>query len=210
VRLGLLGPSNGDLAAFVGAAAFLLNKARVGRAIYLGDDDALDVAVALWAESLVGSDTSDAGMWDRAFALAEQGTPAELDAFVHAERARQRLRCLEALPSPSLRSVEMVGDRLVVVVHDPASLDEDDIYSAALVAYGKSDAPVTRRIGPRWFVAPGPLGCAMGGLAVLDDSNGGVTLRLYDLDGNETRAEPLEAHRAGVLKVQAALPQSAK
>ena len=204
VRLGLLGPANGDVGAFARAAAFLLNDAKVGRAIYLGADDALDEAVALWAESLVGPEASDAGLWDRAFAPAEDGTPAQIDAFLRGERARLRLKCLEALAPPGLRSVEMVGDRLALVVHDTACLDEDDIFSAALVLYGKSDSPVVRRIGPRWFLAPGPVGCAGGGACILDDSSETVVLRFYDLDGHETRAEELEAHRAGVFTVQAA------
>jgi len=41
VRLGLLGPANGDLATLARTAEFLLNGAKVTRAIYLGDDEAL-------------------------------------------------------------------------------------------------------------------------------------------------------------------------
>jgi hypothetical protein len=204
VRLGVLGPANGDVDALVRTAAFLLNDAKVGRAIYLGADDALDEAVALWTESLVGTDASDVGLWDRAFAPSEEGTAAEIDAFLRGERARLRLKCLEGLAPPGLRSVEMVGDRLTLVVYDTAGLDEDDIFSAGLVVYGKSETPVVRRIGPRWFLSPGSLGGADGGAAVVDDSGDAVVIRFYDGGGRESGVEKLEPYRASVLTVQAA------
>ena len=38
-----------------------------------------------------------------------------------------------------LRSVEMFGDRVAVLIHDKALLDEEDIFSATFLVYGKSD-----------------------------------------------------------------------
>ncbi len=144
MRLGLIGPANGDLAALARTAEFLLNGARVTRAIYLGDDDALEETVGLWAESLVGDDPSDAGVWDRAFEVAATGTPERIDAFLRGERARLRLRDLERLSPEELRSVEMFGDRVAVLIHDKAMLDEEDIFSASFLIYGKSDSPLVK------------------------------------------------------------------
>ena len=87
MRLGLLGPANGDLAGLARSAEFLLNAAKVTRAIYLGADDALEDTVALWAESLVGPDPSDKGVWERALAAVATSSPQQIDAFVRAERA---------------------------------------------------------------------------------------------------------------------------
>jgi hypothetical protein len=202
VRLGLLGPANGDLATLARTAEFLLNGAKVTRAIYLGDDEALEETVGLWAESLVGSDPSDEGVWDRALAVAAAGTPEQIDAFLRGERARLRLKSLERLPPEQLRTVEMFGDRVAVLIHDKALLDEEDIYSATLLVYGRSDGPLIRKIGPRWFLTPGPIGGAGCGALVLDDSTDDMTVTLYDADGRAARTEPLTGGRAAKMSVQ--------
>src|ERR1700689_4115083 len=180
VRLGLLGPANGNLAALARTAEFLLNGAKVTRAIYLGADDAIEDTVALWAESLVGPDPSDDGVWTRAFAVAAGGTPEQLDTFVRAERARQRLKSLERLPPEELRTVEMLGDRVAVLIHDKALLDEEDIFSAKLLIYGRGDSPLIKKMGPRWFLPPGPVGGERSGAIVLDDSDEPLVGTLYD------------------------------
>src|SRR6187200_1105354 len=125
MRLGLLGPANGDVGALGRAAEFLLNGARVHRAIYLGNDGALDRAVAAWARKLVGDDPSDAGAWTRAAEIALRGTPEIIDRFVATERARLRLKSLEALPEQVARTIEMVGDRVAVLIYDKSQLDEE-------------------------------------------------------------------------------------
>jgi hypothetical protein len=202
VRLGLLGPATGDLAALARAAEFLLNGAKVTRAIYLGGDDALEDTVALWAESLVGPDQSDEAVWARAFEVAARGTAEQIDAFLRAERARLRLKALERLPPEELRTVEMFGDRVAILIHDKALLDEEDIYAATYLFYGRSSAPLIKNIGPRWFLTPGPIGCADGGALVLDDASESVVATLYDGHGRATATETLSVGRAAKLSVQ--------
>jgi hypothetical protein len=202
VRLGLLGPAWGELEDLARSAEFLLNSARVTRAIYLGADDALEETVSLWAESLVGPDPSDEGLWSRAFTVVNEGTPEQIDAFLRRERARMRLKSLERLPQEDLRSVEMFGDRVAVLIHDKALLDEEDIFSASLLIYGKSDTPLIKKIGQRWFLTPGPIGCDGGGAVVLDDSDDEVVATVYDAAGRASRSEVLSANRTAKLSVQ--------
>jgi hypothetical protein len=202
VRLGLLGPANGDLAALARAAEFLLNGARVTRAIYLGADEGLEETVALWAESLVGPDPSDEGVWARALAVAATGTADQIDAFLRGERARLRLKSLERLPSEELRTVEMFGDRVAILIHDKALLDEEDIYSATVLVYGRSDGPLMKKIGQRWFLTPGPVADPGCGVIVLDDSGDELVATLFDADGREARAETLAAARVAKVSVQ--------
>src|SRR5437762_604278 len=97
MRLGLIGPANGDLAGLAKTAEHLLNGARVTRAIYLGGDPALEEAVQRWAAALVGGDPSDAELWTRAIEVAVGGGPGEIDEFLRRERGRQRLKALESL-----------------------------------------------------------------------------------------------------------------
>jgi hypothetical protein len=184
------------------SAEFLLNGARVMRAIYLGADDTLEETVALWAQSLVGPNPSDTGLWARAADVIACGTAEQIDAFVRNERSRLRLKVLERLPAENLRTVEMFGDQVAVLVHDKALLDEEDIASAGILVYGKSAAPLIKQIGRRWFLTPGPLGCRGGGIFVLDDSESEVVATVYGADGQMSGSEILRATRATKLSVQ--------
>ena len=196
MRLGLLGPAGGDVGALGRAAEFLLNGARVHRAIYLGNDGALDRAVAAWARKLVGDDPSDDGAWRRAAEIALEGSAQVIDRFVSTERARLRLKALEALPEQLARTIEMVGDRVAVLIYDKTQLDEEDISAANLLLFGKSDGPLVQQIGPRWFVTPGPIGSRDGGLAVLDDEQDDIVVTVYDGAGKPTHREVLTSERA--------------
>jgi hypothetical protein len=202
MRLGLLGPSAGDVAALGRAAEFLLNTARVNRAIYLGNDGALDRAVAAWARKLVGGDPSDDAAWERAATLALEGDSSKIDKFVLTERARLRLKALEALSEEVSRTIEMVGDRVAVLIYDKAELDEEDIMAANVLLYGKSDEPSIKKIGNRWFVSPGAIGCAGGGLAVLEDDKDDVVVTVYDSAGKPGLTESLTATRGTKMRVQ--------
>lgn len=202
MRLGLLGPAGSDVGALGRAAEFLLNGARVHRAIYLGNDGALDRAVAAWARKLVGDDPSDDAAWSRAADIAVAGTAEQIDKFVASERARLRLKSLEALPEEISRTIEMVGDRVAVLIHDKALLDEEDILAANLLFFGKSDGPLVRKIGARWFVTPGPIGSEGGGIAVLDDEGDEIMVTIFDSTGKVSHREALSLQRATKMRVQ--------
>ncbi|MCL2778940.1 MAG: hypothetical protein FWD73_13145 [Polyangiaceae bacterium] len=202
MRFGLLGPARGDVAALGCAAEFLLTVARVQRAIYLGDDDALDRAVSVWARKLVGGDPSDDAAWRRAASLALSGTSEQIGEFVATERARLRLKSLKALPANIQRTVEIVGDRMAVLIYDEAMLDDEDFVAASLFFFGKSDVMTIRKVGERWFVSPGPVDVPGGGVAVVDDECDEVTLTIFDLLGNKLQSEVLTASPGSRRRVQ--------
>ena len=221
MRLGLLGPakatpaSAGSAPAPAGspgaegaalsdiekAAGFLLKTQKVNRAIYLGADDALERVVERWARRLVGDDPTDEAAWRRAHDLAMKGSPEDIDGFVKGQRMRLRLRSLESLPHRILRTMEMVGDRIAVLIHDKSLLDEEDIYAASLLIYGKSETPLVKKIGQRWFLTPGPLG-ANGGICILDDADDDIRATVYDPEGNVVQSELLALPRASKMKIQ--------
>jgi len=193
MRLGFLGPlpdDNDDLEPLEAAAELLLQEHQVQRAIYLGADDALELAVEDWARRLVGDDPSDEAMWTRAARLASDGTAEAIDAFVAAHRIRQRLRSLESLPQRILRTIEMVGDRIAVLAYDKSFIDDEDIYAASFLIYGKSEAPLVKKLGSRWFLTPGPLG-PEGGVCVLDETDDVVLATLFAADGRALQTEQL-------------------
>jgi hypothetical protein len=201
MRLGLLGPAEGNLEALARGAELLLNVAKVQRAIYLGDDGALEEVVSAWASSIVGDDPSDGGIWDRARRLALEGSPKQIDELVLAERARLRLKALEELPREG-RSVEMFGERVAIFIHDKAALDEEDIFAATFLVYGKSDTPLVKQIGTRWFLTPGKLGSPGGGALVIDDEGEVPFGSVFDGSGQRTHHEVLAVARAAKVRVQ--------
>lgn len=196
MRLGLLGPAGGDVVALGRAAEFLLNGARVHRAVYLGNDAALDRAVAAWARKLVGSDPSDEGAWSRALDVALTATPQRIDRFVANERARLRLKALEALPQGGARTVELGGGRVALLDFDATPIEQAERRAADIVLFGNGEGPRIEKVGARWFVTPAPIGTAGGGLAVLDDEHDDVYVTIFDSTGKPSRREALKAPRA--------------
>lgn len=178
MRIGLLGPTD-DEAAFREAALFLLGDAEADQVVFLGDGETAERAIATWSREL-GSDPEIAFL-DRAAALAARGTPDQLLALLEKDAELTRLAAIRKLPPPPARAVEMVDDRMVLFVYDKAILDEEDIANAHLIVYGKASESDLRRFGRRAFFTPGPL--AGGRVGVLESSEDGVTIALYDLGG---------------------------
>jgi hypothetical protein len=87
------------------------------------------------------------------------------------------------------------------LVHDKALLDEEDILSASLLVYGKSDLPFTKKIGTRWFFTPGELS-EQGGICVLDDAKEEIEASLFDKNGALIKTETLSMPRASTMRVR--------
>ena len=186
----MLGPAFGDLGGLARAAQLLLDEHRAERVIYLGLDDDLDRVVGAWASELVGANPSDLVIFERAARACAQANPEEIDAFVASERARRRLRVFSSLPPPPGRTIELLDGRVAVLLFDKAHLDEDDIAGASMLVFGKSDAPLVKRVGARTFIAPGRIGAERGGSAVLDDEDVGVRIRIISMTGEVTQRLP--------------------
>lgn len=162
---------------------FLLGDALVDQAIYLGDDaGSVQRAATEWAAGALGGAPSEASFLDRAAELARTGSAGELAALLAAEASLRRLSALRVLPPAPARAVEMLGDRIVLFVHDKSVLDEEDIANASVIVYGRSDEPGLRRFGARFFLTPGPL--AAGQVGVLEvEEDGQISVSLFEVSG---------------------------
>jgi hypothetical protein len=181
MRIGLLGPAEGDSALVRRAAELALDKLGAEQVIYLGADDAAREAVRSWSAELLGFAPGEAAFLDHAFELARGGSPAQIDDLLARERKAHQLAALRSLPAAPARAVEMFEDKVVVFVHDKAQLDAEDIANAYLVVYGRSKGVALNHFGPRTFFSPGPL--RAGQLACLErHGDSGVAVVQLDLN----------------------------
>jgi hypothetical protein len=202
MRLGLLGPVREAEAALERGVRFLFQDVAVDRAIYLGVDAALDRVVRRWAEELVGGDPDEHAVFRRAAERCSRASAGEIDAFLEAERKRRALKVFESLPGDGTRVIELLNGKVVVMIYDKAHLDEEDILPASVLVFGKSDTPLVKQIGSRWFLSPGPL--TESGVMTLEDHEDGIHAALFDPSGNELKRELLVGARGAKLKVSGA------
>lgn len=197
MRLGLIGPANGDVAALREAVEFLVGDAAVDQAVYLGDDDAIARVLATWSEELLGVGGEDAFL-DRVARMARTATAAELQKLLAADVAMERLDAVRCLPPPPARAMEMIDDRVVLLVHDKAMLDEEDIANAHLIVYGKAPKDDLKRFGQRYFFTPGPLSAGKVGLVDVE-GDGRIAVALYDPAGAPLFREALVGRTGKVM-----------
>lgn len=141
-------------------------------------------------------------MWDRATERCLEGSPEDIDRFIEKEEERRRLRIFESLPDETTRAVEMIAGAVAVMVSDKKSLTEDDMLPARLLLFGRSQKPVIRQVGQRWFLSPG--GFSEGGSLLLDDDGERPTVAIYDARGEEVRRETLAIGRGTKMTVSGA------
>ena len=202
MRLGILGPAQGDLPALARGAQHLMDAAQAEKVIYVGNDDALDRVVASWAREIVGANPSDAALFDRAAERCARGSADDIDEFVSKERALRRLRVLMSVP-PGQRSIEILDRHVILFVYDKATLDTEDIGAAHVVVFGRADEVLMRRVGSRTFVAPGPVTSDAGGLVVLEDAGGSLNIEVRRADGEVVATDSHVIGTAGTkFKVQ--------
>ncbi len=157
MRIGLVGPADGDTKLLREAVEFLLGDCGVDQAIYLGTDDSVKEVVDAWATEVMGGPATEDAFLRQALLLATRGEPREIDSLLSRDLEVRRLGALRCLPPPPARAVEVFDDKVMLFVHDKGSLDEEDIANAFLVVYGRGRQLALNRFGPRTFFTPGPL-----------------------------------------------------
>lgn len=196
MKLGLVGPSDGNRILLRDALEFLVYDAGVDQTLYLGLDELLQEVVEEWALSLGGS----AHFLSRAVEVAVKGSHEEIDALLAQDEAIHRLSSIHRLPPPPARAIEMIEDRIVTVVYDKAVLDEEDIANSSLLVYGKSSEPLLKRFGTRYFFTPGPLCIEQLGIVEAEEGSH-ITLSMFDTSGAPLWREPLKGSPSHKLTV---------
>jgi len=95
--------------------------------------------------------------------------------------------------------MEMLDDRIVLIVRNKLTIGEEDVINSNVVVYGDAKELMFKRFGPRCFFSPGPLD--FGHVGLLDDhsESGGVVLKAIDLGGNVSWSEPIQGRGAKIM-----------
>jgi hypothetical protein len=186
MRMGIIGQAGGSPVALRRAIELFLTDPQVKQIIYVGDDAAIDQAVADFQRENLDEDE----FLRRSVELACSGTAEQIEGLLEADQEAQRLSMLRRLPDPPARAIELFEKWIVLCVHDKAILDEDDVANAHVIVYGKADEADFKRFGPRSFLTPGPLEKGRVGRVSLR-ADGGLEVSLLDLDGNSVLRESI-------------------
>ena len=197
MRLGFVGPAEGDLDALRRAVEFLVDEASVDQVIYLGDDDAAE-QIAHDARARIDSEGVRT-LEERAAELALGGSAGDIERMVDADVELERLSARRTVPRSPSRAIEMLDDRIVLMVFDKTLLDEDDIANATVIVYGKSKEMLVKRFGQRAFFTPGPLSHDRVGI-LEHEEDGRLALSVFDTVGTPILRESL-AQRSTKLTV---------
>ena len=188
MRFGFIGPAGDDLDSLSEAIEFFVSDVAADQVIYLGDDGAADRL----AEQLIQRTRPNGHSFlDAAAAAALGGSANEIDTLLRAEEGLRRLDLLRVLPPPPLRSVEMVEERIVLMVLDKSVLGEEDIVNANVIVYGRAKELGLKRFGTRYFFTPGPLSAGCVGVVERED-DGQVCAAAFDLSGRPLWRERLQ------------------
>jgi hypothetical protein len=194
MRLGFIGPAGTDADALEQAAKLLICDFEVDAVIYLGEDDAL-------REFIAAHDTEDDEhpIEQRVAEVAATGSPDDIKDVLRKLRGALYLGKLHIAPPPPTRAMEMLDDRIVLIVRNKSTIGEEDVINSNIVVYGDSGELMFKRFGPRCFFSPGPLDD--GHVGLLDDQSeaGGVVLKAIDLSGDVWWSEPIQGRGAKVM-----------
>jgi len=191
MRFGFVGPAESSLALLEQAVGQLVTELEVDTVVYLGSDEAIrDFITAQQREK------SELSFEQRVAQVAATGSPAEITEVVRSLRGARYLEKLRVLPQAPANAIEMLDDRIILLVLEKSSIGEDDVVNSNVVVYGDAKELAFKRYGPRCFFSPGPL--AGGHLGILDDESesGGITLRAIDLTGEVSWTEPIQGRGA--------------
>jgi hypothetical protein len=194
MRLGLIGPADKDATALEQAAKLLICDFEVDAVIYLAEDQALRTFVATHEPH-----DGERSIEQRVADVAATGSPADIEDVLRRLRGARYLEKLRVAPAAPTRALEMIDDRIVLIVRHKSSIAEEDIVNSNVVVYGDAKQLMFKRFGPRCFFSPGPLSSGHVGLLDARSEATGVVLRVLELTGGVEWSEPIQGRGAKVM-----------
>jgi predicted phosphodiesterase len=173
MKFGILSDSHGNLGGLIDAVDFLVDTLGVKSIFHLGHDfgdidELFSIKRALDRKTIDASDTTEF-FSDLAEALTttlDLSTRTVLKA-TEGDKVAQLKRMVVRVPGDgdeaynnghySHIEYEMLGDRIIGLVHNIKEMKKEDIATAHIVFYGGSHLYQVDKVGHRWFVNPGHL-----------------------------------------------------
>ncbi len=152
MRFGFVGPAESSSALLEQAVGQLVSELEVDTVVYLGSDEAIRDFIAAQQR-----DQSEESFEQRVAEVAATGSPAEITEVVRSLRGARYLEKLRLLPQPPANAIEMLDDRIILLVREKSSLGEEDVVNSNVVIYGDAKELAFKRYGPRCFFSLVPL-----------------------------------------------------
>jgi hypothetical protein len=191
MRFGFIGPAESDSALLELAVDLLVTELEVDMIVYLGADEAIRDFITARQR-----DKSELSFEQRVAQVAATGSPSEITDVLHVLRRERHLEKVRLLPQPPANAIEMLDDRIILLVRNKSSIGEEDVINSNVVIYGDAKELTFKRYGPRCFFSPGPLDGGHVGILGNEAANGGVSLRAIDLTGKLSWTEPIQGRGA--------------
>ena len=194
MRLGFIGPANTDTPALEQAAKLLICDLEVDAVVYLDEDQALRDFIASHE-----SGDQEESVEHQVAEVAATGSAEDIEEVLRRLRGARYLGKLRIAPPAPRRAMEMLDDRIVIIVRNKSTIGEEDVINSNVVVYGDATSLMFKRFGPRCFFSPGPL--ELGHVGLLDDRSeaGGVVLKAVDLTGDLVWSEPIQGRGAKMM-----------
>jgi hypothetical protein len=182
------------MAALERAAKLLICELEADTVVYLGEDDALRQFIATHT-----NDDGEEPIEQQVAEVAATGSPDQIQEVLRRLRGARYLGKLRVVPAPPIRAMEMLDDRIVLIVRNKSTIGEEDVINSNLVVYGDGNELMFKRFGPRCFFSPGPLDDGHVGLVDDQSETGGVVLEAIDMNGDLRWREPIQGRGAKVM-----------
>ncbi len=169
----------------------LVTELEVDMIVYLGADEAIRDFITARQR-----DKSELSFEQRVAQVAATGSPSEITEVLRALRGARHLEKLRLLPQPPATAIEMLDDRIILLVRNKSNIGEEDVINSNVVVYGDAKELAFKRYGPRCFFSPGALEGGHVGILGNEPATGGGSLRAIDLTGQLSWTEPIQGRGA--------------
>lgn len=211
MKIGILSDTRGNLSGLLDIVSYFQDDIGVDKIFHLGNFYAdIDELISLKRSLLKGSTdyTDQDFLSDISHFMMQKVEEKRLDpaSLLQEDEIGRLRRIIVRVPeaeSPLLKAggvqkmtIEMVGDRIAVLVHNIKTLRKEDIEGADIIFYGGTCRHQVDNLGGRWFINPGHFMEEDGTgrpptFGLIDSTSGGVRLGFYSSDKTELLSRTL-------------------
>lgn len=191
MRFGFIGPAGTDAALLDRAVDLLIGRLEADAVLYLAADEAIRDFITDHQR-----DEKELSFEQQVARVAATGSPEEIKNVVRSLCGARYLEKLRVVPQAPGNAVEMIDDRIILLVRAKVSISEEDVINSNVVVYGDASELSFKRYGPRCFFSPGPLDGGYVGTLDDESESGGVSLRAFGLGGEVVWTEPIQGRGA--------------